>query len=632
MGNYFSENIEFLGSFVPYLAKQYRAYKPQKIHVDDQYEDDLIVNGRPFYGGNARSACVSQVEVFKKHPTHHSVSYRSQPQAKNVHQKVINSLNDAASDLDHRSKGKPYEASLFILGVGLGFHIDALIQGENYPHIILVEPDFDIFYHFLHSVRLVELHEYCEARGGQLIILQPESLRDFSVKVSSLSKKVGIKILSEISVFRHYETDLIDEIYCGFRSLRHDWLSAWGFFDDEIIGLKHSLENLSESRFAVNECKRLDSEAVFLVIGNGPSLDSDLDEIRFKREQFVVVSCGTSVGALLRAGIEPDIHVEMERSLFTASVQSPWFDDEFCARTLLIALNTVPSSVIKKFPNSILFAKNGDVGSTFLNKCLGNDWHYLPNCNPTVTNLAVSALARLGVRKIALLGCDYGFRKLNHHHSTKSDYFSDKSVLKGARYESEVVVRDNHGNGIHSTRIFNQARKKIESVISECTATTFINCSDGAKINGAEFQIFSDVRSTEFSFGKIRNHFFANLTSYDNDIQSGLFQGLEYLIGVAERQKQIFSINHGTLKTSSILNDLFTHAILELEKQNNQFGEYVLYSGINKYLSAASSGHLCRMPEHNRSSYVQVVLDEVSLMWDEIGKELRAIKEQFNEV
>ncbi|WP_432463949.1 motility associated factor glycosyltransferase family protein [Agarivorans sp. QJM3NY_33] len=628
MTELFEVNLKFLRRYLPNLADKISSYESTYVKQEIEFKNDIQIGDHRFYGQDGELACKAQVEHFISYPTHYSLGYKSNFNLDYQHQKSINLLNGCAKDLGCKVHGKPFSSNLIALGSGLGFYLNILIEHMDYSSIIIVEPDVGMLYHFLNFSDLNELSAHCEKNGGRLCIIQPASLDEFSQQIRWFADQVGYGLFSEITLYRHYETDLFDQIFSNFKSIRHGWLSAWGFYDDEIIGIHHSLKN-SKSHYFLLEPRLTPykSDATFVIVGNGPSLDRDIKILKKRQSEFIIVSCGTAIGALRREGINSDFHVEMERSIETAKVQVPWFDDAFTKRTILLALNTVSPQITKRFTKSIIFPKLHDVGANLLQYSSSKKLGFLPDCNPTVTNFAVSSIASLGVKKIVLLGCDYGFRNHEKHHATKSDYFNESSVLDKCKFLPEIEVLDNNGRYISSIRIFNESRKKVEKVIKSHPNITFVNCSDGARIEGSVWKKFSDVESRLINKNFSINLLYESVSMSTLDIDSMKIGSVfDSFIELTDEMTRTFSV------TPSNLILAFSKAQKIVRYHQRSFGSHVLFSGIIKYFSVCVVGHLSRIPKENRDDYLKAALIEVNEMWARIKKQLYQLKENFHEV
>ncbi len=599
----FNRNMEILAVSHPSLQRQLVNYSPVDITNYEGDEKDLVVHGNRFYGMDASLACKLQCDAFFRQPMHYSVSYINKNWSKQLHQVAINQLNDAAKHFNHAPKGVPSNSSFLVLGAGLGDYIKLFSQQFHIRHLVIVEPDMDMLYWFMFHVDLEVVLHQCDSFS----ILQTNTLQSFEQAMFDVLHNVGYDLLAELSVYRHYETELFDKILHQFTNIRHRWLSSWGFFDDELEGLINTKNNCSDNQFFLKTQLKSDTPAV--IVGNGPSLDKDIDTLKKRSGEFLIVSCGSAIGALLTEGIIPDIHVEMERSQHTASIQKKWFTPDVTDNVVLLALNTVPLNTTERFRHCWLFPKANDVANLLLVEKNKNGLKPLHFCNPTATNFATAALIRMGLTNLYLLGCDYGYRDNQQHHAQKSDYYNETSQLSKVKVRSETIVPDNKGMPILSTRIFNLARHNIERLLSRHPYVTCTNCSNGAKIEGANWTPFSSVKTTGPTPYSISKEHLLNSEGFSITLKnkeshkriSHVISTIEGLLTTLQRLKKQQRLDKLLSALTEYLNTI---------RQDNV--NHILMSGSLKYLSVCISGHVSRIPLDNQPQYMAFAFTQIN--------------------
>ena len=82
---------------------------------------------------------------------------------------------------------------------------------------------------------------------------------------------------------------------------------------DEFMMMFHT--NLNHDRGDFTLLSSIDSPVLrpLVVVGSGSSLDESLPDLRLLRNRCLLISAGSSLATLLRAGIRPDFHVHVER-------------------------------------------------------------------------------------------------------------------------------------------------------------------------------------------------------------------------------------------------------------------------------------------------------------------------------
>lgn len=606
----FKQNLQLLEAKYPALVARLSDFVPEEIQVDLQ-SNDLNIGDEAFYGQDATIACQQQVAMFMRHPAHFSLKLTNKIN-NNIHQKVINALNEVAIEQGYKQNRKPELTNLVLLGSGMGYQLQELSKHLSFHHIVLLEPNDEMLFHFLCHTDLTEVCAKLAENDGEFFILQANDEANFHQQINQILQfETGFGFLAEVTVFRHYEMPLFDHILNNFKLIRQNLLSGWGFFEDEIAGVVHSFANIKKHPFFTQNITGEKSHQPVVLVGNGPSLDQNINQLRDKKDQFVVISCGTAIASLLNNDIIPDIHIEMERSLFTASVQQKWLGSDLLKDTFFIGLSTVAPEITNNFANSLLFTKANDVGHYLINKVYGNYFPPLYFCNPTVTNFALAATIQLGFENIYMLGCDYGYRDTQKHHSQSSDYFSKKGNKIGFNPADTLTVPDNFGQPITTSRIYQQARLNVERLLARHNDIKVTNCSDGAKIEHTQWQDFAQLTLPE--------------SKTDND-KKATFQQLrldpkqqhKFDLSDAVQQLGIVSKVMTVLRTLSQESDdkhsLFRqlHQLcIEAEQTLSNDLSAVLFIGDLRYYHLLISSHLYRLTETNLQNYWQHVLVEM---------------------
>ena len=82
-----------------------------------------------------------------------------------------------------------------------------------------------------------------------------------------------------------------------------------------ILSLSFLKNNLILSqKNSVNSHKTYSQNMPAIIVGNGPSLDKEIDFLRKNQDNFVIFCSGSALKPLYKAGITPDFQVEIERS------------------------------------------------------------------------------------------------------------------------------------------------------------------------------------------------------------------------------------------------------------------------------------------------------------------------------
>jgi hypothetical protein len=562
-------NLNTLKVYMPNIYAIFKDYLPENsgVVLDKQGNINLVNNGDYVYESEAKDFCCQQVDLFLKKPSvfHFQLAHQEDADIDFEHARFLKDisvkrLNEAGNNTE--SVKEAQLDMLCMVGSGLGYQIEALFEQKKIVNFFLYEPSQDIFYAMLHCIELKPIIESCQSLGGRMSIRIGGSPSGVINTFSEMLHQQGHFNVSRIFFYRHYVSETSDEIFQLFKDVVNRYTSGWGFMEDEIISISHTLSNI-QSGFKI--CKKIEffennifAKPVFIA-GNGPSLDDAMSFLKANKNKIIIVSVGTSLKALLKNDIKPDIHIEMERTLHTL----PYLDaieeqqknsDTKLSDIQIIALNTVAPSVLAKFKNPLLVIKKYDGGGQVMQKSDKLARHIAPEySNPTVSNTALVTLLSLGFKNIYLIGTDFGYLSESQHHSKDSiyydeDYFDKELVEKDI--DQNKKVKGNFVDFVYTTNIFDSSRANIELALQQQTVefknidVKVYNCSNGAAISFTEPKHISELAEFED---------FLNKNDSINDLLVNAFENKQF-----SDKKLNKAITNHFHEVKVILDQLFT--------------------------------------------------------------------------
>lgn len=396
---------------------------------------------------------------------------------------------------------RPFEGYLFdgfvpsvvFLGVGLGLHIDEITRSTDIVNAIIYEPDPEFFALSMFVVDWQSIWERFEIKGYSLsFVISSSHNSDEHVRMLENEMKKSIPFHPDFTVFlSHRSNERLIKVFEGVRDRLPVINANWDNFDRQVDHLNQQLHNLERHLPIVSPQQCQVVERPIVIVGSGPSLDNRIESIKAHRSSIVLMSAGTGLRALLRNGVEPDFHVELDSDFIIYDIisNSGLRPDN---NIVLFAKSTVNPLVTDLFAETFLFysAENNDY----------RFWHLtgaFSGASPTCTNSALSLATTLGFRNIFLAGSDYGFVSENRDHSEHSVYgesggseFLNRFKATVAGRKSEVLdVESVDGGRIQTRAEYLSAKIKAEDLIRFYSRfehpPVFHNISDGAKIVGA---------------------------------------------------------------------------------------------------------------------------------------------------
>jgi hypothetical protein len=477
----------FAERFPEVLAAIDREPPQSSIISDGGVPIDVLIGDRRAYDGDARQQAATQVDAFIAKPRR---LIMETPDTAGLVSEICIGLKLAMERALHEAGAAeiargPISAPTFLIvfGVGLGYHLEPLMRRTGARWLIVVEPFVEFIGHSFQAVDWRSMIDGIEAAGGDVhIITELDPSRIISAVMHEIAQH-GTPYLDGSWVFTHYPVwafaESVKRLHgaCEFAYINR------GFFEDELVMMTNAVTNFATRSFWLLDGKpRLHRPETAVIVGAGPSLDEAIETLHRIRDRVVLFSGGTALRPLLRNGLVPDFHCELENGPHIAEVLVEARQHGDFSKVLLIASATVDAAVAPLFDESILFFRDS-VSST---RILHGDIMPLNGAAPTCVNTALSAGAALGFTNFVLFGADCGMRPGTHHHAEGTIYLDlekwQRKMPQRERYPLEV---EGNFGGIATTNwVYDASRRMLIDLIATY-GLNVVNCSDGALITGA---------------------------------------------------------------------------------------------------------------------------------------------------
>lgn len=513
--NNFSRNMSAFKKYLPDIFDLFLDYKEDRYFLvydgDGNYNLYDSLKECNVYYDHPMKVCAKVLKDYKNSPILFS---RLQGGAAEAAAKINPIHVSTTVSLAHISMGvqalsnhtlfpKRIKSMLFV-GVGVGHDVQNIIDSKDIENLIIIEKDIDIFYASMYLIEWDSILEKFNNSGRNLSIILDKDPDFLSEQFFSKITSYGHFVANALFMYCPLNIDGYDELIDKLSNIvRGRLLAGFGFYEDARYSVAATYENVKRNiPLYIKNNKLFDLvEGVgypVFVIGNGPSLDKDIEFIRSNINKAIIISCGSAIKTLERNNIQPDFHVECERTAWTKS----WLDQvnpDFIKRINFIGLNVIYPDVYKMFNKVGMVAKTGETGSMMLASALERlkGEPYLPihsHVNPTVAHMGVGLTPFFGMRKFYLFGIDMGYKNPSYHHSKYSSYSDlkdnykeeyspkgDKSFEIKANFASSNMLTN---NDYVTFRVFLEGMIGMNHSFFGESYECF-NCSDGAYIKFA---------------------------------------------------------------------------------------------------------------------------------------------------
>ena len=447
---------------------------------------DIRVEGQLIYGGDARQFSSGQIAAFMQKPLRFFVQRLDlsgivTAVGKRLIEKIEQGLrSDAYGECTSQPMDNP--TFLIVFGVGLGHHLKELVEKTQPRWLILVEPLVEFFEHSLHVVDWMELVDDFERKGGSVHVITDIEPNKIVKAISGVVMSKGVPYADGSWVFTHYPLWAFSESRNRLHEAIEFAFINRGFYEDELVMMRNAVENYATRDFRLLESRpRLCRPETAAIVAAGPSLDEAIETLHRIRDRVVLFSAGTALRPLLRNGIIPDFHCELENveAVCDALAETAKFGD--LSQISLIASSTVHPRVPPLFRDTLFYFRD----SVSPTQILGRKHREIYATSPTCANLALTIAGVIGFTDFALFGTDCGIRPGSARHA-KGTVYSD--VAKFEAYDRPrdnlLEVEGNFGGTVLTDNIYDACRVMLADTIRHF-GLKVRNCSDGALIEQA---------------------------------------------------------------------------------------------------------------------------------------------------
>ena len=409
----------------------YKTLSSASISSSDRYKQMFAINGQP----TVKVKCQNKEILI-----HSSVNpeYQSQVWAEDVLKEI----------------GREY----VIYGMGLGYHIQALLKADDVCKVIVLENSIELLTEAFRDLDWVNYIKQKRVRifyNSNAIKLMEKfsawiSGREFCIYYPSLC------ITEEESV-----RERLEDFFVSVNSMREQ---------------AHLLE---ENFYKIN---RMELPECSILKSCFKKLDEQIDDMTKYREQMKIWSVGTAARKLINEGIIPDLIVieDAQENMYKQVCNLP------TEHIPLVLLSTASAQILDYYKGQsyVAYQKGYDLAEKRAQE-LGVQTY---QTGGSVTTLALDVALRFGADKIILIGVDLAYTD-NRSHASGMGY----EIKEGKEYR---MVTSTDGRQIKTSRNLDIYRKWIEHRIVE-ENIPILNTGRGAQIAGTQTVVIQELYGCE---------------------------------------------------------------------------------------------------------------------------------------
>lgn len=368
----------------------------------------------------------------------------------------VNPQREASLLADSLKQAEDY----IVFGMELGYHVLELLNRHQSASVCVFESNI----YMLHmAFTYIDWTTYIA--NGRFRVVYNDDLKQL---VSELSGRFAEMKNAELLV--HYPAiKMIEDAQT--RQLLEDFFVTTSSMREQGGLLDSNFEVISKLNLPeCGELKDIFKDKAVVIVGAGPSVDSQLDRLRKYRDKITVFATGHITRRLVNEGIIPDAVIITDPQ----PLMYKQIDGVNLKGIPMILLSTASSSVIDYYNGSIYVAyqsgyelaeiKAKEIGATLF------------ETGGSVTTTALDIALRFGARKIIFVGVDLAYTGGYSHASGEGRRIENTDGLR--------QVRSNTGGMVYTSKNLDIYRKWIERRLEGVRDTEVYNTGDGAEIKG----------------------------------------------------------------------------------------------------------------------------------------------------
>lgn len=357
----------------------------------------------------------------------------------------------------------PKEKVSLVLGLGLGYHIQKMLELDPYRKIYVFEPEKSV----LEACKKYGLYQEIMNSGRAEIIYDPTC--------SECGKYAGKYMESRLNIYYPTFTampegpvkDSLRKYYTAYSSSNHQKRSYYMSFRENTSLEYHGLPELKFNP----EAKRA------IIVSAGPSLDKNYLELKNAGKDTVIIATAPTMRKLYKAGIEPNCVVISD----TGALCKRFHDGAEDATCPLVFSSTasVPFVADHKGPRYILCPEGFEPAENLAKE---NGWPIIRSYGSVaLTSLALAI--HKGFKEIVFMGQDLCYKGRTLHAEGTSAQFTKAET-------SVANAKDIFGDDVTIPNDFALFKNQIETTIKEHPEIKFLNATEG----GIHIQGTSNVK------------------------------------------------------------------------------------------------------------------------------------------
>ena len=383
---------------------------------------------------------------------------------------------------------------IIVLGLGLGYHIDILMNSKpKQTRVLLIEPDLEIIKHSMHTIqwdKLLERDDFFFCIGYDLNLLAASIQRFIDVTV--FNGLEFIELASEVRFHQSFFNEVRQVMDNEIRTILYDFKTRLA--EDAMVP-KNILKNIGgilQTRPVKSLKNRFAGKPGFIASA-GPSLDKNILLLKKIKDRGVILCVDTALKPLLKRNIQPHFVITADPSYKNyLHLQGT----ETAIKHFLVSDTGISSRVYDDFSEHLFSVSLGKPILKMIEPYTGEIGEL--EAWGSVISLALTFAIYIGLNPIVFMGQDFAFTGMKNHcrGTTWEDTWLENSKDLDRMQREELKSIGGISRVAETPDIYGFMTKTSDKLLlyknymvkffSSFPANRFINASEGGILNEIE--------------------------------------------------------------------------------------------------------------------------------------------------
>ncbi|HYE69469.1 MAG TPA: 6-hydroxymethylpterin diphosphokinase MptE-like protein [Anaerovoracaceae bacterium] len=377
--------------------------------------------------------------------------------------------------------------NLVVFGMGLWYYRDYILDRfKNLKHLIIVEPDINIFKEALHKVNIPY---FLQTNVNTTLVVNHCKDEAISLIWSILQLNVTSKMDFAFNLsYRSLYTDYYESLYQGITTMFRRYALTYATESNLLYKCaENTIRNYKQKSIPITKLISDFKSIPIIIVSAGPSLNYNMQYLNEVKDNAVIMAVGSAIKILDSNGIVPHFRLAIDPNEDECRI----FEKIDTGNSPLIYVDSLSPGIIEKYKGKkIKMGLDTDYLARYIFKQLFGE-EFLIKSGFSVANMALDIAIQLRFKKVIFIGQDLSYTEGSLY--AKGSWNQEDGPID---FESDYYIKSTNviGETVYTDRSFLGMRDLFEKSIRLNPDVSYLNATErGLNIAGAINKPFEKV-------------------------------------------------------------------------------------------------------------------------------------------